>query len=93
LTNVGNERTVKLGATGPLMETGRMLSIVATELRKTILADATAMNPIRVLVAEAVDIVSLKRDRAQLKQFVIATFVMLVLFVAGIGLAFMTAID
>jgi len=70
-----------------------MLSIVAVELRKTILADATAMNPIRVLVTEADHIVSPSRHRAEIKQFAIATLVMLVLLTACIGLAFMIAFD
>ena len=54
-----------------------MLSIVATELRKTILAETTAMNPIRVRVTEAGDAVSSSRPRAEFKQFAIATLVML----------------
>ena len=68
-----------------------MLSIVATELRKTILAETTAMNPIRVRVTEAGDAVSSSRPRAEFKQFAIATLVMLVLSTVGIGLAFMIA--
>jgi hypothetical protein len=70
-----------------------MLSIAALEVHESISFDATAMNPIRVLVTEADRIVAPKRHRAEIKQFAIATFVMLVLLVAGIGVAFMTAFD